>query len=896
MPRRRIRSALAVEVVQTSAMDCGPAALQCLLAGHGLRSSYHRLREQCHTGVDGTSIDALEVIAVQMGLDAEQVMVPTDHLLLRSSRCLPALAVTRLHGGATHFVVVWSAFGDWVQVMDPAIGRLWIRTRRLLASLYQHGHEVDASAYRTWCGGEEMQSALRERMEHLDVSRAEANRHLETASEDSGWRSFARLDAGLRATASLVRGGGARRGSEATAVARTLLESPSPGAAWDALIPREYWSVRPAATTDSDSLVLRGCVLLRTPNGRRSVQAETAQIADDANSTTSAAGLRGDTRDPFARTLLSLILPTPLRVTALLGASILLATLGTLMLAVVLRALAGVGPASPDEGVRFAMVLSLLVLALALTLLEVPLGLEAHRLGRRLEARLRCSILDHLPWSRSRYLSSLPSSDIAERAHALHALHAMPPMFVAMVRAACEWMAMAIGAVTLVPALLPAVGVSLALSLPIALLSRSILAEQDMRSRVFSGALTRLHLDALLGAVPIRANGAASTLRRQHSRLLAEWGRAMLAAASNGLVTSLLLMLIAVGTLGILGLPRLTADAPSGAVLLAVFWTLRLPWLAQRIDSIGRDLLARRNIAQRAMELAIVADDPHAGDPADASESIAEPDVGVSFRAEAAEISRGGRIVLRDLSFEIPGGCRAAIVGPSGGGKSTLVAWMLGWHATTAGRLWVDGRAAHPESFRGLRAQTAWAESETRVWSDSLEQNLNYGLEPGATPRARESLVPSELAELARSLPSGMQAGLGDGGGRLSHGEAQRVRFGRAYGRRTARVVILDEAFSGLDREQRRRLSAVARERWPSATVVCVTHDLLDALHFDRVMVVVDGTIVENGEPPALAASEASQFARLLAEERSALELLDSKRWRRLDLDAGRLHSRHDAP
>ena len=78
----RRRRFLVPEAVQTSAMDCGPAVLKCLLEGFGIPAHYGRLREACQTDVDGTSIDVLESVAGQFGLDAAQVMVPADHLLL----------------------------------------------------------------------------------------------------------------------------------------------------------------------------------------------------------------------------------------------------------------------------------------------------------------------------------------------------------------------------------------------------------------------------------------------------------------------------------------------------------------------------------------------------------------------------------------------------------------------------------------------------------------------------------------------------------------------------------------------------------------------------------------------------------------------------------------------
>src|SRR5215813_4986131 len=104
-------------------MDCGPACLSSLLAGHGVRASYERLREACQTDVDGTSIDTIEEAAIQLGLDATQNLVPVDHVLLDDAGVLPAIAVTRQPDGGNHFVVMWSQLAGRVQVMDPAVGR-----------------------------------------------------------------------------------------------------------------------------------------------------------------------------------------------------------------------------------------------------------------------------------------------------------------------------------------------------------------------------------------------------------------------------------------------------------------------------------------------------------------------------------------------------------------------------------------------------------------------------------------------------------------------------------------------------------------------------------------------------------------------------------------------------
>ncbi len=100
IPKRRF---FVPEVVQTSAMDCGPASLKALLEGFGVPVSYGRLREACQTDVDGTSIDTMEDVALQLGLVAEQIMVPADHLLLSEAQTLPAIVVVRQPNGLTHF-------------------------------------------------------------------------------------------------------------------------------------------------------------------------------------------------------------------------------------------------------------------------------------------------------------------------------------------------------------------------------------------------------------------------------------------------------------------------------------------------------------------------------------------------------------------------------------------------------------------------------------------------------------------------------------------------------------------------------------------------------------------------------------------------------------------------
>lgn len=142
------------EVVQTSATDCGPATLKAVLEGFGIPISYGRLREACQTTLDGSSIDTLEDVANLLGLDAQQLLVPVDHVLLPEAAALPAIVVTQLRSGATHFVVLWRSHGRFVQVMDPAIGRRWVSAKRLRDEIFVHRMSFPAAVWREWAAAE----------------------------------------------------------------------------------------------------------------------------------------------------------------------------------------------------------------------------------------------------------------------------------------------------------------------------------------------------------------------------------------------------------------------------------------------------------------------------------------------------------------------------------------------------------------------------------------------------------------------------------------------------------------------------------------------------------------------------------------------------------------------
>jgi ABC-type bacteriocin/lantibiotic exporter with double-glycine peptidase domain len=301
--RRSERRALRVPaVVQSSAMDCGPAALQAMLGGYGIAASYDRLREACRTALDGSSTDALEAAALRLGLEAEQVLLPADHLFIPAAAALPAILVVRQSALLTHFVVVWRRHGRLAQVMDPAAGRRWPTTGQLAEQAYLHRVVVAAARWRDWAGRREFTGALAARLGELGVRGGEAGRLLAAALADPGWRPLAALDAAVRGTRRLVAAGALRRGPAARRVVEFLLARAGAAAA-DDLIPDACWSARqatPAATAPSagqpahvesereERLVCTGAVLVRV-RGRRPAALQRAAAAAMPRNTTGAA-------------------------------------------------------------------------------------------------------------------------------------------------------------------------------------------------------------------------------------------------------------------------------------------------------------------------------------------------------------------------------------------------------------------------------------------------------------------------------------------------------------------------------------------------------------------------------------------------------------------------------
>jgi len=893
------------EVIQVSATDCGPATIKSVFAGMGVELNYRVLREACQTDVDGTSIGTLEEVAGQLGLDAEQIMLPMDHVFLPEAKVLPAIIVTLTAGGRLHFVVLWKRFGPFVQVMDPAAGRHWIRVETLASILYQHTTSAPADAWREWAGTEEAVAALERRL--LDLGAVEAKALIASALEDPQYHSIATLDAAARAVEAVVRAGAVRRGRTAAGLVQSMIAKARSGAV---PIPESYWSVRPNPNAEGE-LLLTGAVLLRFRGWRgEGTKGEAASPAPVAMNSELATALVSEQVSP-ARTLFRLLAQDPRSIPLLITAGLVIATFGRIIQALMLRAVLDLGRDLGTVGQRATGMLVLTAIALGLVCMQIPISLGLLGIGRRLEVRLRKAYFEKLPRTEDRYFQSRLASDMASRCHNIQAMRTLPVLIAQGVTISLEVLSTAAALIWAVPG---AWGIALALTaatLFVPLFAQGLFFEPDMRVQTHAGALSSFILNALLGLTPIRIHGAERSLRRGQEALLVEWTKARYWLQGLSVSFEGVLMVASYGLVVLLVYTYLHTSERASLVLLVVFWALRFPILGQRLLVLTRSFPSTMNRVRRLLDIIGEIEIAPVPGPAPALEpalhtppppkplvdELVEPGAGaaaavtgVAIAMDRVRIKGGGHIILDKVSLNIAAGEHVALVGVSGAGKSTLVGLLLGWLRPARGEIRVDGEPLDQPALERLRRTTAWVDPAISIWNQSLLDNLRYGNDATHGWALDATLRGAEMLDILEALPAGLQTSLGEGGGLVSGGQGQRVRLARAMLRSGVRLAILDEPFRGLDRERRARLLAESRRLWKNITLFCVTHDVAQTQEFDRVLVVEGGRIIENAPPKELLANEKSRYAELLRADLDNHQLLWANGdWRHWWLADGKL-------
>jgi subfamily B ATP-binding cassette protein MsbA len=205
------------------------------------------------------------------------------------------------------------------------------------------------------------------------------------------------------------------------------------------------------------------------------------------------------------------------------------------------------------------------------------------------------------------------------------------------------------------------------------------------------------------------------------------------------------------------------------------------------------------------------------------------------------------RPALEGISFTARPGTVTAIVGRSGSGKSTLIKLIPRFYEYESGQILLDGHPLQDYRLADLRRQVALVGQQVMLFDGTVAANVAYGELQGAEAAAMEEAVRGANAmEFVSELPDGMQAPIGNKGGRLSGGQRQRLAIARAM-LKDAPILILDEATAALDNESERLVQNALQKLMPDRTTLVIAHRLSTIEHADQVLVLDQGRLVEQG-------------------------------------------------
>ena len=354
----------------------------------------------------------------------------------------------------------------------------------------------------------------------------------------------------------------------------------------------------------------------------------------------------------------------------------------------------------------------------------------------------------------------------------------------------------------------------------------------------------------LAGIATIKAY-TAEAFEAGHVRAASDAYRARNAEAIRfaAAITPVIRMAVLAGFVATLlygGWKTLNGELGVGTYSALVYLTQRLLWPLTRLADMT-DLYQRAMASvNRVMDLI---DTPLPPTP---SGRLPEPVRGhVQF--ERVSLSYDGRRVLHEVDLTVPAGATVALVGGTGGGKSSLLKLLMGFVAPESGRVCVDGVDIAGLAPTDLRHHIGYVAQDPFLTDASIADNIAYGdltPDPARIERAADA---AQARDFIAALPQGLASAVGERGSRLSGGQRQRIAIARALYRDPA-ILVLDEATSAVDNETEAAIQVALREATRDRTTLVVAHRLSTVRHADAIHVMEAGRIVESGTHEALLA------------------------------------------
>ncbi len=331
--------------------------------------------------------------------------------------------------------------------------------------------------------------------------------------------------------------------------------------------------------------------------------------------------------------------------------------------------------------------------------------------------------------------------------------------------------------------------------------------------------------------------------------------RAMLTAIAIFLVAASVVVVLWIGAQDVLA-SRMTPGRLGQFILYAVLAAGALGSLSE----IGGEIAQASGAAERLFE--IMAIKPAIARPANVR-ALPAPARGEAAFADVRFFypTRAQAPALHGVSFRLRQGEKLAIVGPSGAGKSTIFNLLLRYYDPASGQITLDGVPLAELDPADLRSHIALVPQDSVMFATSIAENIRFGRPAASDADVARAAALAHAAEFVAALPQGFDTPVGERGITLSGGQRQRIAIARAI-LRNAPLLLLDEATSSLDAESETQIAAALATLMRQRTTIVIAHRLATVLSCDRILVMADGRIVEEGTHQTLAAA-GGLYARL---------------------------------
>lgn len=243
---------------------------------------------------------------------------------------------------------------------------------------------------------------------------------------------------------------------------------------------------------------------------------------------------------------------------------------------------------------------------------------------------------------------------------------------------------------------------------------------------------------------------------------------------------------------------------------------------------------------------AIFAIEPEIKDSKDTDYSIQKLIGDIEFRNVSFRYSDKLPFVLKDINIKIPAGTNLAIIGHTGCGKTTLINLILRLYDTTQGEILIDGKNIKTIPLKVLRREISYVPQETFLFSDTIKNNIAYGLDKIEDTIIQQAIDIAGLRTDIESFPSGLETVIGERGITLSGGQKQRTAIARAVAK-NSNILILDDCLSAVDTKTEEIILSRLREFMKGKTSIIISHRISTIKDADKIIVLEKGEIVESG-------------------------------------------------